>query len=248
MMKIGVISRGRTASSAVVNSLAVDNKLSNKFEIYFEMHLALSRYYQLRPKTTKNVQFTDFQTKLYNLTKSLFDEGNFVVKIWPSMLCLPPHKIYNNQSLQDIKNNFIFDITGCLNIHQYDRLYFLDKDLHQSAISWIYSKKTQIFHKRKNLYIQTPKINLDSVDYDNVRFYILEYCLHQKLRQFLLDKQIPFIEISNNFESYINTDILQIEESQNDYKNLIHEYNDLYDYISEWYQVCIENTQDWYFI
>jgi hypothetical protein len=248
MMKIGVISRGRTASSAVVNSLTTNNKLSNKFEIYFDMHIKLSRYYQLRPNTTKNIQFTDFQTKLYNLTKSLFDEGNFIVKIWPSMLCFPPHKIYKNQSFQDIKDNFIFDITEYLNIHQYDKLYFLDKDLHHSAISWVYSKKTKIFHKRKNMSIQIPKINLDSADYDTVRFYILEYCLHQKLRQFLLDKQIPFTEISNNFESYINSDMLKIEESQNDYENLIYEYTDLYSYISEWYQVCIENTKDWYFI
>ena len=248
MMKIGVISRGRTASSAVVNSLAIDNKLSNKFEIYFDIHINLSRYYQLRPNTSKNIQFTDFQSRLSVLTKTLFDQENFVVKIWPSMMCFPPHKIYKNQSFQDIKDNFIFDITEYLNIHQYDKLYFLDKDLHHSAISWVYSKKTQIFHKRKNISRPTPIIFLDSVDYDNIRFYILEYCLHQKIKQFLLNKQIPFTDISNNIKSYINNDLLKIEESQYDYRNLIHDYTDLYTYISEWYQICIENTKDWYFI
>ena len=40
----------------------------------------------------------------------------------------------------------IFNISEYFRIKEYDQLYYINKDLHHSTISWVYTKKTKLFH------------------------------------------------------------------------------------------------------
>ena len=83
-------------------------------------------------------------------------------------------------------------------------------------------------------------ITIDDIDLSIVRFYILEYCLQEKIKDFLCKQKIPYTDISETYTQYIDN-----KPNNNDYTKLITNCDMLPNFIDNWYKVCCENTIDW---
>lgn len=245
-MKIGLISRGRTQSSAIVDTLSKKHNLDNNFEKYFQVHKRIIKYQNV--KSLSNIKYNrdnDFQQQIKNVTNEIFIKENFICKLWPSMLIMPDHKFQIDQTFDDIKKKIIFNISEYFRIKEYDQLYYINKDLHHSTISWVYTKKTNLFHRGKFTEYSTPTITVEDDDIDTIKFYILEYCLQEKIKDFLHEQKIPYTDISETYNQYIDTEILTTVVTNNDYTKLISNYDTLPSFIDDWYKLCCENTIDW---
>jgi len=238
-MRIGLISRGRTCSTAVLLSLINKYNLTNHHEIYFKVGRNLYHDYYSISKGDHN-RNSRFKDNIIKFTNNLFLEDNFITKLWPSMFIATPHRVL--EPFIDTKEKIIFDTNTYLRIKEYDQLYFLDRDLHTSASSWVYSKKSKIWRKQP----KQPIITIDPNDYGIVKFYILEYCLQQKMKTFMLENNIPFIDIGTNAEPYIDP-TAKIVKSNNAYSSLITNYDELHNFITDYYKICMDNTKDWYY-
>lgn len=245
-MKIGLISRGRTQSSAIVQTLSKKYNIDTGFEIYFNAHNHVINYKKLKSLINKKYNSNnDFQIQIKNITNSIFLKENVICKLWPSMLSEPPNRITDNDTFDDIKNKTIFNISEYFRIKEYDQLYYINKDLHHSTISWVYTKKTKLFHRVKNNDYLTPLITIDKDDLNLIKFYILEYCLQEKIKDFLCEQKIPYTDITKTYNQYIDNDIINLTVTNNDYAKLITNYDMLPSFIDDWYKVCLENTSDW---
>jgi hypothetical protein len=245
-MKIGLISRGRTQSSAIVRTLAKRHNLEDVFEIYFNAHNHILSYQHIKSLGNKKYDKSkDFHKQILVTTDNLFNKENFICKLWPSMLSEPFNIITANDTFYDIKNKTIFNISEYFRIRKYDQLYYINKDLQHSTISWAYTKKTQLFHRFKSKEYLTPMITIDDTDLSLIKFYILEYCLQEKIKDFLNEQQISYTDITETYNQYIDADDLKTTVTDNDYTKLISNYDTLPSFIDDWYKLCIENTSDW---
>lgn len=242
-MKIGLISRGRTRSSIVQESLSRKHRLFNNFEIYLQAQKVIKL-------NEKSDDLNNFQKKLKNITDTIFLKQNFICKLWPSMLISRPHMFENTQPFDDIKDKIIFNISEYFRISDYDELYYLNRDLHHSTISWIYRcKRNKLMNSVKYLQSNTSDsplvITIDDNDLSIARFYILEYCLQEKIKDFLDEQKIPYTDITETYDQYIDNKIHHITPSNNDYSKLITNCDMLPKFIDDWYKVCLTNINDW---
>ena len=245
-MKIGLISRGRTQSSAIVRTLSKKYNLDDEFELYFQAHNHIIKYQSIKALGNRNYNSTiDFQNQLKAITNNIFLKENFICKLWPSMLIAPPTMFRKDQTFDNIKNQIIFNISEYFQIANYDQLYYINKDLHHSTLSWVYTKKTKLFHRSKFTEYTPPLITIDDTDLDTIRFYILEYCLQEKIKDFLCEQKIPYIDITETYNEYIDIDVIKTTVTNNDYTKLITNYDMLPKFIDDWYEVCRANTNDW---
>lgn len=255
-MKIGLISRGRTQSSAVIASLAHNYQLINLSEIYFQVLPTVRSIVDVKNKLLKIN--TDpkaiFAEKIKNLTNKISIEDNYICKLWPSMITFYNYDMNcepNKELFDSIKKNILFDITNYWKIKEYNILFFLDRDLYESTYSWVYCKKTSLFHNYKigNITYRkdSPSLILENKDFATAKKYILEYCLQHKLKEFIIQNNLHYIDITDCTNLYIDNDIVKTQPTNKNYKQLITNSDELHDLIEKWYPICMEYTKDWHF-
>lgn len=245
-MKIGIICRGRTRGTAILDALCTKHNLNNKNELYFDVNEVILTHRDLRKNISIRQLQELFTKKIKETTTNLFLENNFGCKLWPSMLAMPAneHNIYN-ESLEEIKPTLIFDVEYYFNISKYDQLYYVDRDIESSTLSWVYSKRTDIYHTysgNKNKYYP---ITVNNEDFAKARFYILECCLQQKIKNYLIEKNIAFIEISDENYNLYSDGTKTYEETKIDYKDYITNFVDFKQFIKKTYQEYSLQTVTW---
>ena len=247
-MKIVLISRGRTCSTAISKSLAHLNNVEYLGETYFNtVHDNFVRHRTYRPKFSKEKVFTEFYQKLEVHTQSTFLKNDFLVKLFPSILHMPPNKMYKSDIFNSIKPYIISNL-DVLKITEYDKFYFLDRQFYNSIVSWVYSKKSLIWHQNKINPKKYTKIYLDKLDFATAKFYILEYFLQQKIRDYLNNKNIPYTYIDeSNYDQFIDTNILSTTKTEINYKDYITNIEELDVFIDYWYPIIKQETYDWFF-
>jgi hypothetical protein len=245
-MKIGLICRGRTRSTAILDSLCYKYNLKNKNELYFDVNEIILTHKELRKKISNEELLPLFKSKIKNITNDLFTENNFGCKLWPSMLALPAneHNIYN-ESLDDIKQTILFDLEYYFNLSQYDQLYFLNRNVEISTISWVYSKRTDLYHTYKGRKNKYYPITLNYEDFAKARFYILECCLQEKIKTYLVSNKIPFIEISDQDYNLYSNNAKVLEETDIDYHRYITNINQFKKFIGNTFDEYSEKTKYW---
>lgn len=253
-MQIGLISRGRTYSTIVAEVLSQKHNIINMSEYYICRGKDVLKYKLNDTKLENSEKVQLLEQKIIAQTKRMFDvKKKFVCKIWPSNLILPPNTMSSDETYLDMKNKTLFNLS-CLSLDRYKTFYFLDRDLHYSTVSWIYSNKTSLFHKHTNIKNVYPKIDLDDNDYNLARFYIYEYCLQQKIKNFLHRTNIPYTLIDENNIDQHNKKVLPtgkkllfyrtIEQNNENYNNLITNVEHLHDFISQEFILCSSVLQD----
>ena len=246
-MNIAIISRPRTVSTAVINTLAKRHNLTNEFENYQALVGSLLPQSEELKNLDNEAKEKYFKNAILLKTNKLFKNGNFICKIWPRMFMQAPAIMLPNWTIDQIKSKTIFDITSYYKIDQYDQLYFLDRNVYSTTASWAYSHKISVFHTERRKKHETPIIKLEVLDLFQAKFHVLEYVLQQKLKDFLIEKKIAFIDISNNTEDYVDESLLTTIKSEHDYPSLISNYNELYDSITTWHKFFVDATGDWKF-
>lgn len=246
-MKLLILGRGRTCSTAIGNSLAHKYNLKFLGESYFSVHENLLKYYKMRPNCTFATKFNDFTKKIENHTKFLFSHEKMMCKIFPSVLIYPPSASFESETFDDLKRRYIFDL-NILNLKGYDQIYFLDRDFYTSAISWVYSNKSKMYHRQKTNSQKYPVITIESSDFAVARFYIIEYLLQQKIKTYLFENNLPTIFIDEtNSNEYINKSYLHTTTTDRNYDNLIKNVDEFKNFIDKWYPICEKETKDWNF-
>lgn len=246
-MKIAIISRGRTNSTAIGITLAHHNHCEWMDEHYVYDIEKLYRWVKYRPKYDKSVSLKKFQQVIQSNTDNLFTRDNFVTKIFPSMLCFPPHFMYEHTSFDHIKNNFIFNL-NILNLEQYDKLYFLDRSLMDSVISWVYAFKAGNFHTFKIGNRLHYKQQLDVNDFARAKFYILNYFMQKKIKNYLDLQNKSYVYINElSYDQYIDIDCLPTKKNEINYQNYILNINEFKEFINYWYPIIEFETKDWNF-
>jgi len=246
-MRIALISRPRTCSTAISKSLANFYNLDYLGESYFNIHNTLLRYYKLRRNYDTQLALQKFSTQLNDYTNKIFQKENFIIKIFPSILHFPPSNMMEEHSFDFVKNQFLFKL-DVLKIKQYDKIYFLDRVLSDSLLSWAYCHHTRYFHKKKSEPPKYIKIEINDHDLSAVKFYIIEYFLQQKIKKYLDTEKIPYTYINeSNCESYIDKNYLDIENTIIDYKDYILNLKKFDNFVEKWCSVCEQETQNWNF-
>jgi hypothetical protein len=248
-MKLGLISRGRTRSTTILFSLTEQNQLRNFGEDYFRAHIILKEHLEIRRNLDSEKIIKLFEQKINEITNQMFTHGNFGCKIFTSMFVTPPsHIIKNTDTLSTIKSRTIFDATKYFRLQDYDKLYFLDRNLHDSAVSWIYTRKTKLYHTWKGEEkLSYTTIDLNEEDYGRAKFYVLEYILQQKLKKYMIEKSISFTEIDDsNYQEYLS-ESSPLEKNLVDYKDVIQGYQQLLEFIDKTYIEYSSAVDDWNF-
>lgn len=249
-MKVALICRGRTRSNAVMADLASRYNLQNKSEIYFQNHEFFYSY-KVKMKSSQLKTFDDkflyFQNLMKKTTSELFNQNNFICKIWPSMLIFKPAAFSAEDSFQDIHKKTIFNISEAMSIHQYDKIIWLDRDLLSSTLSWVYAKHTNIFSVTQNKTVSFEPIKLTDHDISVAKFYVLEYCLHKKMRDYFVGKNIPIEEYAD-FENLRTNKSVKLIDPKNNYYSLINDVDTLVKEIHQFYDICLKETENWQFI
>lgn len=245
-MKIGIICRGRTRGTAILDSLCTKHNLKNKNELYFDVNEVIITHRDLRKNITLNQLQKLFEKKIKQITNNLFLENDFGCKLWPSMLAMPAneHNIYN-ESLEDIKATLLFDLEYFFHISKYDKLFYVDRDIESSTISWVYSKRTDMYHTYLGKTNKYYPITLNNEDFAKARFYILEYCLQQKIKTYLIQNKISFVEISDEDYTLYSKDTKTYEETVIDYKEYITNFVEFQQFIHTTYQDYSLQTETW---
>jgi len=246
-MNIGIISRPRTVSSAVINTLEKRHNLTNEYEVYQVLVNSLLVPQKELKNLDEDARQKYFENALLSKTNEFFSNGNFICKIWPCMFIRSPVLMLPKWSIDYIKNRTTFDITRLFKIDQYDQLYYIDRDVYTTTASWVYSRRINVFHTLRNKNHKTPIVELDVMDFAHAKYHVLEYTLQQKLKELLIEKQIPFVDISNNYNDYVDESLLTTKKSEHDYPSLISNYDQLHNSITEWREFFANATSDWKF-
>jgi len=247
VMKIALICRGRTNSTAIGKSLAANKNLEWVGENYFWFHEELVRWLHYRPKYDKTLAFKKFTEIIKDETYKISLQDNFVIKIFPSILHFPPSLMFENTSFESVKNDFIFD-TNLIKLNTYDQYYFLDRNFRYSTLSWIYAFQTSQFHQPKINKRNYYKITLNKTDFARTKFYIIEYLMQQKMRKYLENNKIPFTLIDEScYSDYIDNTKLGTEKTSINYEHYIENIKELDSFIDYWYPICEQETSNWNF-
>lgn len=249
-MKIALISRGRTRSTAILQSLSDEYKVENFNENYFRTHSIIKQRIGIMKNSSYGEHLNFFKRKVKETTHEYFQHENFCCKIFPSMLVLPQHVIPEGETLDTTKTRILFNLEEYLQLSQYDSIYFLDRNLHESTLSWIYTRKTGQYHTFENDKTIFNPINLVSEDYERAKFYVLEYILQQKIKEYLIDKKIAFTEVSDhNYKNYANDkNSIGMQERFVPYDKLIDGCSNLTNLITKTYEEYKEQTKNWIFV
>lgn len=246
-MKIAIIARGRTNSTAIGKTLAHRNGCEWVGEEYFWHIQEYSNWLTYRPKYNKVLAFEEFKEIIHSFTNTLSLKDNIVTKFFPSILYFPPYFIHENNTLNNVKQNFIFNL-DILNLNQYDKFYILDRNLLDSVTSWVYAHKSVTFHNHKIHKRQYYKLTLEKNDFARAKFYILEYFMQHKIKNYLDEHKKTYTYINeSSYDQYIDTDFLSTEKTEIDYKNYITNIDELKEFVNHWYPIIEKQTTDWNF-
>lgn len=250
-MKIAIICRPRTSSTALIESLQKEFDMTNYGEDYLNTIKNLPTYsnfytfFQRRNNLPESGH--NFQQDIKTITNKIWNTENFVIKIFPRMLTIPPYRILESEVIANLQKKVLFNISDTMNFHLYDRIYILDRDIYSSSASWIYSNRTYSFFPSERDLLKEKKIKLTEKDYNQLRFTVLEYVLFCKLTNYLIEKEIPFTNITNSLNDYINQKNTQRKKSNRIFSELIEDYTDMCLYIDDYHKKCVEETKDWFF-
>jgi hypothetical protein len=259
-MKVIIISRGRTRSSHLQKSISNTHNLRDLKENLIRGLHAYDPEFDIRYKNSKinidELRFNQHKQLLINWTKTFFAQNNYVVKLWPRMLVSKPHEITYN--LQDYKPNIVTDLSTILKLQEYDKVYFLDRNLIDSVYSWVYANITNnfLFFEGDKSYVkhlqQYDKISVKEEHFSMLKFYIYEIALQNKIREYLLIKNINHTLLNyDEIPDYVDKNFNKLsiyKDAKFDYSKKIANYDELSNYINQTYDQALIAVKDINFV
>ena len=181
-MNVAIIAAPRTRSSYFSDIIATNFNLDNKFETYQDIQQGSwdSRVYNAKYKQ-------GYIKKISIITDFFLEQGNFVIKIFPSILIFP--------NLKNVVRNLKPFRLDC-----YDQIYFLTrKNIYEIILSQVAARHFSSFlyptkYKVNILKYQTEIKLTDSVK-NEINYVLASLELQKKLKEFLNNNNIQYIPL-----------------------------------------------------
>lgn len=243
-MKILVICRPRTRSTYLIDAISSHYNITNLKERFSNPSGKFNS-----SVTTQKVDdwyYPIFMGNVKQQINKMFQHGDFVMKLWPRMLML-----YKDDSIIPVKQ--ITDLTYYANIKKFDNIFFLDRNLVDSACSWMYSSTIQQY---TFTHTDAPSIKLSEVpnltiDLNSpfLKLFVYEAVILGKYKEFLLNNKLAFTALDyDDVKGYIDNHFVNFQSNsvptQFNYSEIITNYSEVKEYVSEYYEAIKYKTKD----
>lgn len=221
-MKIAVLGIPRTRSSYLIDVVSNNFNLNNQFEIYQDLQ---GGCWNSKNWTNKENYWELYKNKIITVTNDLFEKNNFSIKIFSNVLLSPDYKC-------------IFEDIQFLRLNEYNTIYYLYRDnIYDLIISQLTARRNKKF-----LYSKEDLINLDTYYYSldllqnkilrEIDYILITITIHKKIKEYLLRKNINFIELEyQEIPTYITNNFSNVE-------TIYKEHNINYSYVKNYKEVC----------
>lgn len=250
-MKILIMSRPRCRTSFLCEATSNFYNIPNFHEdfdyIVNKYNTDYARYILLKKNPT--LQELNQNLKLHiNKVNLKLEENGGVIKFFPRYLLA---YFFNNKKKHISIDNFDefhyfceTNITSLFNFKMYDQIIFLERNLVDSAISYIYSLQTkQLLFNDKNIvdYLsrKNERIDIRAEMFPTLDFFIFEFYIYEQLKTFISQKYktCTFLTYENCTEyvsnNYKNEKNIKLIDPRYNYSDKIKNYEQLKSYITE---------------
>jgi hypothetical protein len=171
-------------------------------------------------------------------------------------------------NLSTYRPTVITNVSEILRLHEYTDYYYIYRDITETLASMEYAMQTGNFiftaingNTGKEMVEKYYKRGLQvlDIDYDSprIKFYIFEVALSNFLEKYLIAKNLKYTKLSydeipnyveKNLTNYKKENVIgtkiDIEHSNNDYKQLISNYSELESFSKDFYQQCLKHIEN----
>ena len=262
-MNILIIGKPRSRTTYLGKSISSyynTRYLSEPYDSAGYMH---NHYYRLKMKKSNNYESLLYQKQeewLYGVTKNIFEINNCVAKIFPRHLTvdisgLENYKLHDNydsrwDSFTD-PNNFKFklftNLSEILQLKKFDKLFFIERNLIDSPISFAYSMRINhfVFNSHQNIDQVKKKFSqilLDEKDIPFINYVVYEHVLLEKIKAFIAENYPCVFVTYENVTDYVETNF-KVNLKNNlinpkfNYKEIIKNYTEMEKYINQVYKI-----------
>lgn len=256
-MNVLIIGKPRTRTSYLCDAYSKYYGLKNFHEVFdsaSHIHDLYIRSKMLKKKDTKNYLMSGQTLFISNKVKEVFLKNNSVVKLFPRHIICKYGNLKNFDNLQryDFLENLLDfdfdplnDLNTLLQLPNYNKIYVLERNLVDSAISFCYAIKVNNF-----LFSDTPTIShvqkkyerviYDANDFGYLNFAIFEHLILEKLKVYVAQKfnytNLDFDDVPK----YVDTTFPNLSKSDYidpkfNYKEIITNYDEVKHYINTAY-------------
>lgn len=247
-MKTLLICRPRTRSTVLIDALS---KFYNLIDLDENQKFSISKFQNSTINSDMEEDyFSIFQGQFKQHVQKNFKNDNFAIKLYPRMLTMSKHTITD---LNTYNLKIITDLSYFTNIKKYDSVFYLTRDLIDSVCSWAYGNHIDYYNFRDQTTLQSkreqfPKLTIDIEQDGELKFYMLEAAILQHWKSYLIKNNIPYTELDyTEIPEYVTKTCPNIQsktiDSKLNYQEIITNYNELEQYINNFYEVCLEKTQ-----
>lgn len=254
-MKILIICKPRTRSSFLCSALSNHYNLTN----FHELFIGISKQVNTRAKLLKKDDDLNF---IIENQKRILRSGinranannNCVFKLFPRDLIFSTKDsiIVDDTSF---KHDIFLNFNELFQLENFDKIYFLDRDNVEAAISFGYALVKDKFlftdygsvkYTQKN----QPQVELNEKDFMYINFFIYESMLLNKVKKFLDIKKINYTYIDyTDCPSYVQKNLPSnipnmYYESKFNYRELIKNYDECVAHIENKFKVYSEKLKD----
>lgn len=240
-MKILILSRYRTRSTYLIDSLCKLYNLENLGESYFSLNRNVSYQHMAQNSIflkSASRNWDLYQKDFYNQTIYNLQKDKFAIKLFSKMIS--SHPLFLKE--KDIGYIKLFShFSKICQIDGYSKIYFLDRNFEQSILSFLYSmhKGKSLYHKEDELVSQ--QISIAQNELDGLNSYILDIVVQEKILKFLNDHTISYtyldyINVPNEIKNIGFDCQSKTLDANFKYENLILNYKEVLNYSSQFYK------------
>lgn len=258
-----ILGRPRCRTSFVCDVLGNLHDASNFHESFDNTDQIKNQVIRSKLTKVQNLQNRILEVQKKHCTKitnDVFNEKNAVIKLFTRHLVYPSDSI-KEQFFEHKNYPYFFNkidqphfltITDYIDIFQlkrYDEIFFLDRDLVTSTLSYVFNilvMKSPLYSSENQIKVLKQKnitITIEENLYPYINFYVYEYIIQTQIKKDLQNSNIKFTElnyddcipyITNRFNKM---PVSKFSDTKLDYSTIITNYSEIQDYINQTYTI-----------
>lgn len=245
-MKILLISRPRCRTSVFCDTTAQFYNIPNFHEELDYAQTKKNDLYKLQLSRKTNL-LADLQSLQLTYIKKVTDKVQIedgIIKLFPRhILTYKAHQRYRMaENFYEFEYLCNTNISNLFKLNSFDQIFFLERDLLESALSYATCIKTGhwLFPNNKKLinYANKMELDLGSLQFNELDFYIFEYLLYLQLKEFILHNYTNCTILHyNNCIDFIKNNYKNLEQAitvdpKFDYSSKFKNYDEIVNYIN----------------
>lgn len=250
-MHVLVIGKPRSRTSFLTSALINKFNISHNHHENFNYNFNYNDYLEKLALTKSNPNIEDVYKKqlrhLENITEQVFAENNGIIKIFPRHIIShlgEKRKIY---SYKDFTFKVMLNVSEIFQLNKYNKILLLNRDLQDSAISYIVGKITgqALFTESDKLIsdqIANTAITITKDHIPQLNYYIFEYIVYEDLYNFIKNNYDCTLLHYDTVVKYVSEDL---KISDNFYVNPKFNYSKIVTNYSDIVQYCNSKREEY---